>query len=270
MILKIEIKYLSCQPNTLFLNIVLYQRPGSINLLYLIKVKTPMKITKKISCETCSNRCDIYEAVTMSGRLFSEAKPIQVQFRKNEKICKQGDSVSHAIYLVEGTAKLFIEGINGHNIILYLMKPPAYIGLLSFFESIKYTYSVTALENSRVCMVDLDYLKSLYLENHDVLLKLNKAFGKSVALIMNKLICLNQKNTRGRIAESLLSLSGFYGSNRFVIPVTRKELGEMSAISEENTVRLLTEMKNEGIISIAGRQITLNEKNLLRKISDLG
>jgi CRP/FNR family transcriptional regulator len=229
-----------------------------------------MKVTRKVSCETCKSRCDIYEAVKLTGRSFSAAKAIQAQFRKHEKICRQGDNVTHAIYLVDGTAKLFIEGINSHNIILYLMKPPAYIGLLSFFESIRYTYSVTALEESTVCMVDLDYLKSLYLENHEVLLKLNKAFGKSVALIMNKLICLNQKNTRGRIAESLLYLSVFYGSTRYSLPVTRKELGEMSAISEENTVRLLTEMRKEGIITINGRQVTINDKTLLKKISDLG
>jgi CRP/FNR family transcriptional regulator len=150
------------------------------------------------------------------------------------------------------------------------MKPPAYIGLLSFFESISYTYSVTALEEARICMVDLDYLKSLYLENHEVLLKLNKAFGKSVALIMNKIICLNQKNTRGRIAESLLYLSEFYGSREYKLSLTRKELGEMSAISEENTVRLLAELRKEGIINVEGRQIKINDKSILRKISDLG
>jgi CRP/FNR family transcriptional regulator len=229
-----------------------------------------MKVTKKVSCETCSNRCDIYESAKLTGRSFSGAKAIQVEFRKHEKICRQGDTVTHAIYLVEGTAKLYIEGINRHNIILYLMKPPAYIGLLSFFESIRYTYSVTPLEESKVCMVDLDYLKTLYLENHEVLLKLNKAFGKSVALIMNKIICLNQKNTRGRIAESLLDLSEFYGDTRFNLPVTRRELGEMSAISEENTVRLLTEMRKEGIITLEGREVSINDKSLLRKISDLG
>ena len=229
-----------------------------------------MKITTKVSCETCKNRCDIYEAITLTGSSFTDAKVIQVQLRKHEKICRQGDTVTHAIYLVDGTAKLFIEGINSHNIILYLMKPPAYIGLLSFFESINYTYSVTALEDARICMVDLDFLKALYLENHDVLLKLNKAFGKSVALIMNKIICLNQKNTRGRIAESLLYLADFYGSSEYKLSLTRKELGEMSAISEENTVRLLTEMRKEGIISVEGRQVKINEKNILRKISDLG
>src|SRR3990170_5912976 len=142
-----------------------------------------MKVTRKVSCEICQQKCDIYEAVALTGRSISGARTIQAQFRKHERICKQGGTVNHAIYLVEGTAKLFIEGNNGRNIILYLMKPPAYIGLLSFFESVHYTYSVTAIEDSKVCMVDLDFLKELYLENHEILLKLNKAFGKSVALI---------------------------------------------------------------------------------------
>lgn len=229
-----------------------------------------MKLTRKFSCETCRFKCDIHEAILLTGRSFSEADIIQAQFRKHEKICKQGENVSHAIYLVEGSAKLFIEGINGHNIILYLMKPPAYIGLLSFFESIHYTYSVTAIEDSKVCMVELSFLKQLYLGNHEVLLKLNKSFGKSVALIMKKIICLNQKNIRGRIAESLLYLSGFYGTSRFILPVTRKELGEMSAISEENTVRLLTELRKEGIITVTGREISIKDSTLLKKISDLG
>jgi len=229
-----------------------------------------MRITRNVSCEECPQKCDIYEAAKMTGRSFSGTNSIQAQFSKREKICRQGENVTHAIYLVEGTAKLFIEGINGHNIILYLMKPPAYIGLLSFFESIHYTYSVTSIEDSRVCMVDLDFLKQLYLENHEVLLRLNKAFGRSVALIMNKIICLNQKNIRGRIAESLLYLAQFYGADNYHLSITRKELGEMSAISEENTVRLLTELRQEGIINIQGKDLSIVDKILLRKISELG
>jgi CRP/FNR family transcriptional regulator len=229
-----------------------------------------MRITGKMPCEACKHKCDIYDAFRKSGRSLPESNIIRAKFRKHEMICRQGDSVSHAIYLTEGTAKLYIEGINGHNIILYLMRPPAYIGLLSFFESIHYTYSVTAIEDSHICMVKLEALKELYLENHEVLLRLNKAFGKSVALIMKKIICLNQKNIRGRIAESLLSLAAFYGNDSFTLPVTRKELGEMSAISEENTVRLLTELKNEGIIRIQGREVSIIDTALLSKISDLG
>lgn len=229
-----------------------------------------MRITSEISCSHCANRCDFYDAFMRAGKPIPDTEIIRVGFRKHERICRQGDSVSHAIYLTGGTAKLYIEGINGHNIILYLMRPPAYIGLLSFFESIHYTYSVTAIEDAQVCMIGLESLKQLYLGDHEVLLRLNKAFGKSVALIMNKIICLNQKNIRGRIAESLLWLAAFYNSNSFHLPVTRRELGEMSAISEENTVRLLTELKNENIIRLNGRAVDILDPALLRKISELG
>jgi CRP/FNR family transcriptional regulator len=229
-----------------------------------------MKSAKKTSCIECPIKCDIYKAIVHSGRAVSEVNPIHVHFKKHDPICRQSTSVSHAIYMVSGTAKLYIEGLNNHNIILYLMKPPSYIGLLSFFESVHYSYSVTALEDSRVCMVELDLLKSLYLENHELLLRLNKAFGKSVANIMRKLISLNQKNIRGRVAESLIYLSDFYGSNKYILPLTRKELGELSAISEENTVRLLTEFRNEQIVAINGREIEILDQRLLQKISDLG
>lgn len=229
-----------------------------------------MRIERKPDCEECNCKCDIYEVVRKSGAHIPQSKVIRAAFRKHENICRQGDSVTHAIYMVEGMAKLYIEGLNNHNIILYLLKPPAYIGLLSFFESIHYTYSVTALEETKVCMVELEFLKNLYLKDHEMLLNLNRAFGKSVALIMKKIICLNQKYIRGRIAESLIYLSSFFGSNRFVLPVTRKELGEMSAISEENTVRLLSELKKEGIIKIEGKELTLNDMKLLKKISELG
>lgn len=229
-----------------------------------------MKISKKIACNSCLLKCDLYEVMKNSGQKIPENKVIRASFRKHENICRQGDSLTHAIYLAEGIAKLYIKGLNTHNIILYLLKPPSYIGLLSFFESIHYTYTVTALDNSTVCMVDLEFLKSVYLRNNEMLLKLNKAFGQSVALIMRKIICLNQKYIRGRIAESLIYLSSFYGSHSFILPVTRKELGEMSAVSEENTVRLLSELNREGIISLRGKEVTINDICLLQKISDLG
>lgn len=229
-----------------------------------------MKLERHTHCTDCPTKCDIFEILSVNGLCFEESHTFHARFSKHERICRQSCDVSHAIYLVEGTAKLYIEGINDHNIILYLMKPPSYIGLLSFFETPQYSYSVTALEDSRVCMIDLNFLKSLYRENHQLLLSLNMAFGKSVGLIMKKIITLNQKNTRGRVAESLLYLSKFYQNDHFTIPLTRKELGELSSISEESTVRLLTEFKNEQIIELEGRELKIIDKKLLSKISDLG
>ncbi len=229
-----------------------------------------MRFDKEISCSNCQFKCDIYHIIKKTTNDFSEIQPLHALYKKHEIISKQGTSVSSAIYLLDGSAKLYIEGLNNRNIILYVLTPQSYIGLLSFFETPDYCYSVAALEDSRICMIDLDFIKSLYLQNHEFLLKLNGAFGKSVATIMNKIITLNQKNIRGRVAESLLYLSGMYNSDKFKMFITRKELGELSAISEENTVRLLTELKKEGIINVNGKEIEIVDKKLLTKISEVG
>lgn len=205
-----------------------------------------------------------------SGNPSGSITPLHAQLKKHDVICKQGTEVTHAVFLVKGSAKLYIEGLNNKNIILYILKPPAYIGLLSFFESPVYFYSVSALEDSEVCFIELDIVKKLYIENHDLLLKLNKAFGKSVSNIMKKIISLNQKQIRGRIAENLIYLSDINKSCTFHLGVSRKEIGEMSAISEENTVRLLSEFSREKIISIKGKEVEILDMPLLKKICEVG
>lgn len=201
---------------------------------------------------------------------MEENKPLHAILKKHDIICKQGTEVTHAIFLVKGSAKLYIEGLNNRNIILYILKPPAYIGLLSFFDSPFYSYSVTALEESEVCFIELGLVKKLYVENHELLLCLNKAFGKSVTSIMKKIISLNQKQIRGRIAENLIYLSELHNSHSFHLGLSRKEIGEMTAISEENTVRLLTEFSKEKIIATKGRNIEILDMPLLKKISEVG
>ncbi len=229
-----------------------------------------MKFKKNVSCVDCKLKCDIYKALKESGEDFSCINPLHIYYDRHEYICKQGSSVTHAIYLVEGSAKLFIEGLNNRNITLYIMRPHSYIGLLSFFETPSYSYSVKALEETHICMVDLDRIKRLYIENHNFLLNLNQAFGKSVSSILSKIITLNQKNIRGRIADSLLYLAKLYENDTFRMLLSRKELGELSAISEENAVRLLGEFKREGIISVDGKTIEILDKKLLEKISEVG
>jgi CRP/FNR family transcriptional regulator len=195
---------------------------------------------------------------------------LHAHFKKHDIICKQSTEVSHALFLIKGSAKLYIEGISNKNIILNILKPPAYIGLLSFFESPNYSYSVSALEDSEVCFIELDLVKKLYMENHELLLSLNKAFGRSVSAIMSKIISINQKQVRGRIAENLIYLSELHNNHQFNLGLSRKEFGELSAISEENTVRLLGEFSKEKIISMQGKEVTILDMSLLKKISDFG
>jgi len=233
-------------------------------------IQKNMRFTRKYSCIYCSEKCDAYLVYKKRKNKPNILNPLHAEFKKHDVICKQGTEVTHALFLVKGSAKLYIEGINNRNIILNILKPPSYIGLLSFFETVNYSYSVSALEETEICFIELKLIKNLYLKDHDFLLSLNKAFGKSVSGIMKKIISLNQKQIRGRIAENLIFLSELHHSLKFNLGISRKEIGEMAAISEENTVRLLSEFAKEEIISLKGRNIEILDYSLLKKISEVG
>lgn len=228
-----------------------------------------MRTVKHEGCATCQLKCDIY-LTAKEMALEHELMPVQVMYKKHETICRQKAQITHAIVLVEGSAKMFIDGIHNKNIILNILLPSNYIGLLPVYGAHESPYNVAALSDCRTCHIDIGMIRNLYYNNQNFMHRLNQAFGKSVTTIMRKLISLNQKQIRGKVAESLLYLSELYDSTRFVMTITRKELAELSAISEENAVRVLTEFKNEGIIDMIGKEIYLKDYGMLETISAVG
>lgn len=225
-----------------------------------------MRIEKSVKCIDCPLKCDIYLTAREMG-MEELLEPVYVYYKKYETICRQGSKIKNATILIQGNAKMFVSGHCSRNIILNILIPSNYIGLISVYGLPDYPYSVSALEDCHTCQIDNEVLEQIYLKNEHFMRLLNHAFGSSVANIMDKLITLNQKQIRGRVAESLLYLSRLYDSNSFKLSITRRELGELSAISEENTVRALTELRNEEIISIDGRNIILKDTETLSRIS---
>jgi len=214
-------------------------------------------------------KCDIF-FTAKEMNIEHEISPVHVSYNKREFICRKDTPISQAIILLEGYAKMYVDGMNNRNIILNVLIPSNYIGLISVFGSNDYNYNVTALGHCVTCQVNIQLVRNMYYSNPNFRDKLNNAFGLSVTSIMEKLVSLNQKHIRGKVADSLLYLSQLYDSTIFDLILTRRELGELSAISEENAVRVLTELRNEGIIEITGKEIELKDIEILKKISVIG
>ena len=80
-----------------------------------------------------------------------------VKFKRGENICKQGTEVTHALYLAKGSVKLFVEGKN-KNLILKIINDRKYIGLQSLFGDKRYNYTISALEDSQICMINAELI----------------------------------------------------------------------------------------------------------------
>lgn len=221
------------------------------------------------SCTQCDWKCDIYFTAREMG-MHHELKPVQIIYKKHEIICQQNETITHAINLKTGNAKMFVNGLFGKQIILGILMPANYTGLTAIFGSPYYQYNITALTHCQTCQMDIDMVKKMYHANPDFQQMLNQSFSNTLASIMKKLVSLNQKQIRAKVAESLIYLSQLHESDQFVLTLSRKELGELSAITGENAVRVLSEFKKEGLIQLEGKEISLLQKDVLHKISDAG
>jgi len=191
----------------------------------------------------------------------------EAHFKAREVIFKQGSPTSNAIILADGIAKVHIEGYDGKNIILNIVKPKRLIsGPGSYVDNRNY-YSLTALTDVLACFIDLNVLKELILENNKFAEGYIKFVSQKSINIFNKLVSSTQKKMHGRLAEGLLFLANdIFETDKFDNILSRQELGELTNMTKESVVRVLKEFNDEKIINIESDSIEILDKARLRKI----
>lgn len=227
--------------------------------------------SEKNNCSVCKDRSCAVAILNEKQLDFLNTNSLEVNVKKGEIILRSGILNSHIIYLKTGYVKEFIVGHNQKAKILQIIKPHSYLGLHSLFGDKVNHYSYSALVDLKICYIDIDAFKKLVKENGDFAYELLVYVCKDSLYSFYRFINQSQKNTNGRFADVLLYLSeNIYNSEQFELPLTRLELSELIGISRENTARVISKFKADGIIKVAGKSIDIVKADLLRKISKNG
>jgi len=89
--------------------------------------------------------------------------------------------------------------------------------------------------------------------------------------IIERQLEISQRQIKGRIAYFVLLMADrIYHSHEFMVPVTRREIGELISMTTENTIRTLSEFRKDGIISIDGKTIKILDYDRMVSISHTG
>ncbi|MBN1185706.1 MAG: Crp/Fnr family transcriptional regulator [Bacteroidales bacterium] len=194
-----------------------------------------------------------------------------VRHKRGEFLFSQDKPISYLMFLSSGLVKIFREDQNKKSIILKIISPGNYIGLISAFYGNRYQFSAAVLENSELVYISIPILKEILSENGRFALQMIQQFSSESMYLVNKLLDFPQKQIPGRIAEVLLFFSTeIYGDNHFILPLSRQELAELVYSTKESVSRTMTEFKNDRMIDIEDRKITLNSIDLLKILSKLG
>ncbi len=231
-----------------------------------------MKIIPHTSnCKTCTFKSLLFTKMKDEELQFVNKDRKEMVFDKGEMIIEEGTPVKEFLYLKRGLVKLVKKGENQKERIICIARPLDYVSLLSTFSEKTYNYSISALEESSVCTINLESMKEVVKQNGAFALELLEHITRSSNFVIQSTYDIDDKHLRGRIAYILLWFSQkIYHKMKFELPISRKEIGELINMTTENVIRILSEFRKDRIITIDGKTIEILNLEMLERLSKSG
>jgi CRP/FNR family transcriptional regulator, polysaccharide utilization system transcription regulator len=246
---------------------------SDLNHLTLSKTQNNMMLTNKgseVGCNICGGRCQIFNDLTEKELDLLSLSHSEAKFKTGELIIKQGTPSNMVVLIVKGLVKVFIEGVEGKDLILSIVTPPRFLSGPELYYGKVHTYSVAALQPTECCYVEEQTFKQLIWDNRKFSDAFMHEFCRRSVSTLTLLVNSTQKKMHGRVAEGLLYLSQIFGSDTFNMVLTKKEFGDLTSMTRESALRILHQFKEEGIIELNGNFVSLLDKKKLINIGNIG
>jgi CRP/FNR family transcriptional regulator len=228
-------------------------------------------LSKFSACTLSFHQCKCFEKLTPEQKEFLDANSVKIKYRKGEIIAKQGGFVSHVIYMEKGLAKVFLE--NGSNSLVLRITPDRnFVGLSSVSEEHPYfPYSAMTYVDSEIRQIEVNAFRRLMAQNFEFSKEILDILSSNSLQIYGRFFCFTYKQAFGRLADILLCLSDrIFKATEFDLPLSRKELAELSGMSSETVIRMLKEFNDEGLIRMDGKSIEVLDYDRIKQISETG
>ncbi|HNW53904.1 MAG TPA: Crp/Fnr family transcriptional regulator [Bacteroidales bacterium] len=230
-----------------------------------------MPISAPGNCVSFIYEVSCFDLLTPDEKELVDSKSVLVNYKKGEMICKQGSFATHIMYLEKGLVKIYLEG-NPKDLILTITPQKNLMGLQALYEGNNtFLYSISTYTESAVRLIDIQIIKQLLKQNAQFAYRILNILNESTSQSYGRFFSLTQKQLHGRLADILLCLSRkIFKSEAFDLPLSRSDLSDLTSMSTESVIRIMKDFKDDGIIDINNKSITLLDVARLERISEKG
>jgi len=193
-----------------------------------------------------------------SSELNEHLKLVHVS-RKVE-LYKEGNP-SKVVYIIkQGKVKIYQTPYRSENRILYIHTPGDIFGYHPMLYNEGNFASAMTIEECEFYVLEKKYFLDIVNKSADFMMMLLKNSCHELSVIINYIGAFSLKSGRERVALCLLILEEKYrqkGIDPVEITLSRADLASFSGIAFETLSRIITQFKNENLINILGRKITI-------------
>ena len=191
--------------------------------------------------------------------------------KKGENLMTEGNAINGLYCIKDGKGKLTKLNTNGKEQIIKFIKGGDILGHRSILSEELVGLNAIALEDMHVCFIPKGDILETIKENTQFSLKLMKNISQQLNEANSSISQMAQKPVKDRLADTLLHLEDIFGvDNEKCIDVilTREEIANTIGTATESAIRLLSNLKKDGVIDLIGKKIKIVNKNTLKNISE--
>ena len=223
------------------------------------------------SCTVRTDTCECFNLLSLEEMALIEENQVEIKYKKGEVLCKHGTFVSHVIFLQTGLIKVYLEGEHD-SLILKIIPAGNLVNLSSVLKGNNiFHYSAAAYEETIAILIDIKVFRHLLNTNAPFAASIIDILCENSIQTFGRFFSLTHKQLYGRLADILLCLAErIFKAMNFELNITRKELAELSGMSTESVIRMLKRFKDDGIIAIDEKKISIIDYDKLYQISQFG
>jgi len=185
---------------------------------------------------------------------------IERSFNTGEFVFWDGDDPNWFYIVAEGRVKVFKHSSSGKDFIIAFFGPGEVFGEVAVFENKPYPASAQAVAETRALGIKREEFLSFLATRSEVALRIINVLGERLRDAQGRLRDLAGERVEQRLSRTLLMLSSKLGAT---LPFTRQEIADMSGTTIETAIRVMSLLKDRGIISsVRGETVILDETKL--------
>lgn len=189
--------------------------------------------------------------------------------KKGEVIFEEGEVINGIYCVKDGICKLSKLSENGKDQIVKMVVKGQLLGQRSLITEEASNLQAVALNDMEVCFIPrheiINDLQTNPKFSYDVLKEMAHGLKEADDIIVN----MAQKSVRQRLAETLVYIHDSFGVNpdrTLSVLLSREDFANIVGTATESAIRVLSQFKKEGLISIIGKQIRIESIEELKRV----
>jgi CRP-like cAMP-binding protein len=189
--------------------------------------------------------------------------------KKGEIIFEEGEIINGIYCVKDGICKLSKLSENGKDQIVKMVVKGQLLGQRSLITEEPSNLQAVALNDMEICFIPkheiINDLQNNAKFSYEILKEMAHDLKEADDIIVN----MAQKSVRQRLAETLVYIHDSFGVNpdrTLSVLLSREDFANIVGTATESAIRVLSQFKKEGLISIIGKQIRIESIEDLKRV----